>query len=139
MVEKYKKLDEIPFDFTRRMMSVLVTGSRRQGHPPHQRSAGGGLPPLLALRAGRQTVADGSGPDRRAESTSTRASATTVSECWRWQTKELAGKQICAKADERELVLKGYVAFLDPPKSTAATRHRSASQPRRRGENPNRG
>ncbi len=24
LVEKYKKLDEIPFDFTRRMMSVLV-------------------------------------------------------------------------------------------------------------------
>jgi P-type Mg2+ transporter len=24
IVEKYKKLDEIPFDFTRRMMSVLI-------------------------------------------------------------------------------------------------------------------
>ena len=28
--------------------------------------------------------------------------------------------QICAKEDERQLVLKGYVAFLDPPKVTAA-------------------
>ena len=35
-------------------------------------------------------------------------------------TKELAGKHICAKEDESELVLKGYVAFLDPPKDTAA-------------------
>jgi Mg2+-importing ATPase len=35
-------------------------------------------------------------------------------------TKELTGKQICTKTDERELVLRGYVAFLDPPKSTAA-------------------
>jgi Mg2+-importing ATPase len=34
-------------------------------------------------------------------------------------TKELPGKQACAKNDERELVLKGYVAFLDPPKDTA--------------------
>jgi len=33
--------------------------------------------------------------------------------------KELTGKQACAKDDERDLVLKGYVAFLDPPKSTA--------------------
>src|ERR1017187_4133963 len=33
--------------------------------------------------------------------------------------KELTGKQICAKDDERDLVLKGYVAFLDPPKDTA--------------------
>jgi Mg2+-importing ATPase len=31
-----------------------------------------------------------------------------------------AGKQICAKEDERDLVLRGYVAFLDPPKATAA-------------------
>jgi Mg2+-importing ATPase len=34
--------------------------------------------------------------------------------------KELPGKQSCSKQDERELVLKGYVAFLDPPKGTAA-------------------
>jgi Mg2+-importing ATPase len=34
-------------------------------------------------------------------------------------TKELTGKQICSKDDERGLVLKGYVAFLDPPKDTA--------------------
>jgi len=33
--------------------------------------------------------------------------------------KELAEKHICSKDDERELVLKGYVAFLDPPKNTA--------------------
>jgi Mg2+-importing ATPase len=33
--------------------------------------------------------------------------------------KELPGKQVCLKDDERELVLKGYVAFLDPPKNTA--------------------
>jgi Mg2+-importing ATPase len=34
-------------------------------------------------------------------------------------TKDLQGTQICAKADERDLVLQGYVAFLDPPKATA--------------------
>ena len=49
VVEKYKKLDEIPFDFTRRMMSVLVTGSRRQSHPAHQGSSGRGLSAVLAL------------------------------------------------------------------------------------------
>jgi P-type Mg2+ transporter len=35
-------------------------------------------------------------------------------------TKELSGKQVCSKDDERDLVLKGYVAFLDPPKKSAA-------------------
>ena len=34
--------------------------------------------------------------------------------------KELPGKQSCSKDDERDLVLKGYVAFLDPPKPSAA-------------------
>jgi P-type Mg2+ transporter len=45
VVEKYKKLDEIPFDFTRRMMSVLVEDRRRQGDPAHQGGSGRGLPP----------------------------------------------------------------------------------------------
>jgi Mg2+-importing ATPase len=31
----------------------------------------------------------------------------------------LQGKQVCSKDDERDLVLKGYVAFLDPPKASA--------------------
>ncbi len=35
-------------------------------------------------------------------------------------TKDLTGKQICRKEDERDLVLRGYVAFLDPPKKSAA-------------------
>ncbi len=35
-------------------------------------------------------------------------------------TKELPLKKLCSKADECDLVLKGYVAFLDPPKSSAA-------------------
>jgi Mg2+-importing ATPase len=35
-------------------------------------------------------------------------------------TKVLPGKRICALDDEHQLVLRGYVAFLDPPKGTAA-------------------
>ncbi|MEP6717202.1 MAG: HAD-IC family P-type ATPase, partial [Terriglobia bacterium] len=34
-------------------------------------------------------------------------------------TRNFPGRQVCAKADERDLILRGYVAFLDPPKSTA--------------------
>src|SRR5208282_1099694 len=34
--------------------------------------------------------------------------------------RDLPGKHICVKEDERQLVLRGYVAFLDPPKITAA-------------------
>ena len=35
--------------------------------------------------------------------------------------KELTGKLLCSKDDESCLVLKGYVAFLDPPKLSAAS------------------
>jgi len=35
--------------------------------------------------------------------------------------KDLDGKKICSKEDEHDLILKGYVAFLDPPKPSAAT------------------
>jgi Mg2+-importing ATPase len=36
-------------------------------------------------------------------------------------TKNLTGRAICAKEDEHNLTLKGYVAFLDPPKDSASS------------------
>ena len=45
-----------------------------------------------------------------------------ASGCWRWRLKDLPGKDVCSLADERDLVLRGYVAFLDPPKKTAGLR-----------------
>ena len=119
VVEKYKKLDEIPFDFTRRMMSVLVedpegkTVLLTKGAPEEvfQHSSyfelDGKLSPMEpSLIAGLKEEYESLSND------GFRVLALA--------TKELPGKQICAKADERELVLRGYVAFLDPPKSTAA-------------------
>jgi hypothetical protein len=66
-VEKYGKLDELPFDFTRRMMSVLVQGSCRTLDPPHQGRTRGDLSALLAIRARRQAVENGPGSGRRIE------------------------------------------------------------------------
>ena len=63
-IANYKKLDEIPFDFTRRMMSVLVQDPARQSPPAHQRRSGSGVPSVLAFRARRQVVPDGPHPDR---------------------------------------------------------------------------
>ena len=34
--------------------------------------------------------------------------------------KAMDQRSLCAKSDECDLILKGYVAFLDPPKDTAA-------------------
>ncbi len=44
-VEKYKKLDEIPFDFTRRIMSVLVQDAEGKAILLDQRSSGRDLSP----------------------------------------------------------------------------------------------
>ncbi len=118
LVEKYKKLDELPFDFTRRMMSVLVEDPEgkaillTKGAPEevfHQCShfeLDGKLSPMDPnLIVGlKEEYASLSNDGFRVLAVATKA---------------LSGKHVCLKEDERELVLKGYVAFLDPPKSTA--------------------
>jgi len=118
VVEKCRKLDEIPFDFTRRMMSVLVENPEgkaillTKGAPEevfHQCShfeLDGAVSPMdpnliVELKEEYEILSN--------EGFRVLAVAT----------KELPGKRICSKDDERDLVLKGYVAFLDPPKDTA--------------------
>jgi len=119
LLEKYKKLDEIPFDFTRRMMSVLVEDPQGKavlltkgapeevfGHCSHFELDGTVSPMDLERMIGLKEEYESLSSD------GFRVLAVA--------TKELRGKQICSKEDERGLVLKGYVAFLDPPKETAA-------------------
>jgi len=119
VVEKYKKLDELPFDFTRRMMSVLVQEPEGKAVLLTK-----GAPEEIFLHCS-QFELDGKlfamDPDRivglRQEYDSLSNDGFRVLAV---ATRELPGKQLCAKDDERELVLRGYVAFLDPPKKTAA-------------------
>jgi Mg2+-importing ATPase len=119
LIEKYKKLDEIPFDFTRRMMSVMVETPEGKAilltkgapeeifHQCSQFELDGKLSPMdPALMKGLR--------DEYASLSSDGFRVLAVA------VKELPGKQSCSKEDERDLVLKGYVAFLDPPKGTAA-------------------
>jgi len=119
IVDKYKKLDEIPFDFTRRMMSVLVEDAEgkaillTKGAPEEvflhcsDFELDGKLSPMDPdLMVGLKQQYDSLSND------GFRVLAVA--------TKELPGTRICAKNDERGLVLRGYVAFLDPPKDSAA-------------------
>jgi len=118
-IEKYKKLDEIPFDFTRRMMSVLVENPEGKAVLLTK-----GAPEEVFLRCshfeldGKLSAMD---PDLmvglKQEYDSLSNDGFRVLAV---ATRFLPGKQICAKEDEHELVLRGYVAFLDPPKATAA-------------------
>ena len=119
VVEKYKKLDEIPFDFTRRMMSVLVE------NPEGKAILFTKGAPEEVFRHCSQFELDGKlsamDPDQvvglKQEYDDLSNDGFRVLAV---ATKELPGKQICAKDDERGLTLRGYVAFLDPPKETAA-------------------
>jgi len=118
-VEKYKMVDEIPFDFSRRMMSVAIecpNGERQlltKGAPEavfakcsHFESDGEILPmePLLVGDLVQQ-VNDLSEDGFRVLAVAT---------------KKLGAQTTFTKADESELVLTGYLAFLDPPKETAS-------------------
>lgn len=117
-LETYKKLDEIPFDFTRRMMSVLVEDAEGSAILLTK-----GAPEEIFLRCthfelnGELAPMD---PDRVIELKKEYDSLSDDGfRVLAVATKILQGKTICAKDDEHDLVLKGYVAFLDPPKETA--------------------
>lgn len=119
-VEKFKMVDEIPFDFSRRMMSVVVQdpdGQRQlltKGAPEsvfkkctHFESNGETFPmePILVGNLIEQ-VNSLSEDGFRVLAIATRKMG--------WQT-------AYSKADEEDLILTGYLAFLDPPKDTAKT------------------
>ena len=118
-IEKYKKLDEIPFDFTRRMMSVLVADPSgkatllTKGAPEEvfkqcsQFELDG---KISAMDADKIVGLKAEYEDLSSDGFRVLAVAT----------KDVTGKQSCSKTDEHDLVLRGYVAFLDPPKNTAA-------------------
>ena len=119
-IDKYTKADEIPFDFSRRMMSVVVEGpdGERQlltkGAPEavfakctHFESEGEIFPmePILVGNLIEQ-VNDLSSDGFRVLAIAN---------------KKVGQQAAYSKTDEENLVLTGYLAFLDPPKDTAAT------------------
>ena len=119
VIEGFCKVDEIPFDFVRRMMSVVVAtpaGDHQlltKGAPEaifprcsHFELDGKTSPMAPSLIGGlmeqyQQLSAEGF-----------RVLAVAH--------KALAVDEFISKEDECDLILKGYVAFLDPPKDSAA-------------------
>lgn len=118
-IDKYKMVDEIPFDFSRRMMSVAVEGpdGERQlltkGAPEAVFAkctcfeSEGEIFPMEPILAGDlvQQVNELSEDGFRVLAVAT---------------KKLGSQTSFSKADECDLVLTGYLAFLDPPKDTAS-------------------
>jgi Mg2+-importing ATPase len=117
-VAEAKKVDEIPFDFSRRMMSVVIEKADgvyqllSKGAPEEilKRSTrydlnGKILPMTAEFLAGQKEGYE------RLNSEGFRVLAVAY--------RDLATHSSASKLDESELILQGYLAFLDPPKETA--------------------
>jgi Mg2+-importing ATPase len=118
-VDKYCKADEIPFDFSRRMMSVVVEGPDgvrqilTKGAPESvfkkctSFESDGEIFPMEPILVGNliEQVNSLSEDGFRVLAIAN---------------KKVGVKPAYSKADEEELVLTGYLAFLDPPKDTAS-------------------
>ena len=118
--KKYEKVDEIPFDFTRRRMSVVLRseGSKRQlvtkGAVEEMLSIcslveiNGDVVPLTdeIIDKVMKTVNEMNGDGMRVLAIA--------------QKNDIPDEDTFSVADEKDMVLMGYIGFLDPPKDTAA-------------------
>ena len=115
----FKKVDEIPFDFSRKLMSVVV-----QSAEGSHRLISKGAPDAVFQRCGQFELEGKVYPIDPLLITELKEECDTLeSDGFRVLAiayKDADHKAAYSKEDERELVLKGYVAFLDPPKETAA-------------------
>ncbi len=118
VVETYKKIDEIPFDFSRKIMSVVVDMDNKH------KIIVKGAPEEIFKRCTKYEL-DGDIldmeylilSDLREEYNSLSEDGFRVLAI---AYKDIENKRdIYSKDDERDLILAGYVAFLDPPKPSA--------------------
>lgn len=115
----YRKVDEVPFDFTRRRMSVIVERDDKErlfickgaveeilkhcSHIETQR----GIVPITEL-----SHAEAAALTRNLNSDGLRV----VAVAYKPESKD---KKIYSVEDENDLILAGYIGFLDPPKESA--------------------
>ena len=117
-IDAHRKVDEIPFDFSRRMMSVVV-----QLPDGVHRLLTKGAPEEIFRRCTRFELEEEVLPmdpiliqDLRDEYQRLSADGFRVLAV---AYKDLEDRAAYSKDDECDLVLRGYVAFLDPPKGSA--------------------
>ena len=116
----YRKIDEVPYDFRRRRMSVMV--ARDPAH--HVLICKGAVEEILAVC----THAEERGKVIPLTEAHREELLPMIRDLNEQGFRVIAvaykhvppSKTVCSGADESELVLAGYVAFLDPPKESAA-------------------
>lgn len=120
LLRKYAKVDEIPFDFVRRRMSVVV----ERDHTRHLLICKGAVEEVLAiciLAQDRDATIPLTDDLRRQVARLARAKNEDGLRAVAVACKSLPrADRLYAVEDEQDLVLVGLLAFLDPPKETAA-------------------
>jgi Mg2+-importing ATPase len=117
-VASYRKVDEIPFDFSRRMMSVVV--ATPEGKPQILTK---GAPEEIFRRCDRFELNGDVLPMEQVIIEDLKEEYQNLSEdgfrVLAVARKEVETRAAYSRDDESKLVLIGYVAFLDPPKESA--------------------
>ncbi len=118
LIEQFKKVDEIPFDFSRKIMSVVVEMDGKH------RIISKGAPEEIFKRCTKYELEDEILEmedliltDLKEEYDNLSADGFRVLAI-AYKDMDNA-RQVYSKDDEKDLILKGYVAFLDPPKPSA--------------------
>ena len=115
---KYKKIDEVPFDFSRRCLSVIVSDSEKE-----QMITKGAVEEILNIC----TMVDYKGKVspitkdikeniRKISKNLNEQGLRVVAVC---QKNDIKGIEHFSVSDEKNMVLLGFIGFLDPPKETA--------------------
>lgn len=120
LVKQYKKIDEVPFDFSRKLMSVVVESDSKhrmivKGAPEeiYKRCTKFELEgEILEMDAGNLVLLELKEEYDNLSAEGFRVLAVAYREFEQ-------PKDKYTKDDEQDLILKGYIAFLDPPKPTS--------------------
>ncbi len=115
----YTKVDEIPYDFIRRRLTIVVA---QTGQVEHRLITKGAFDPVLATcttvrRNGRESPLDAAGID--ALQAISRAHGRQGFRVLALASRSLAPKGHYDHADERGLCFLGFLCFLDPPRPDA--------------------
>ena len=115
----WKKIDEVPFDFERRRISVLVE------HETKRRLIVKGAPEDLLRLSGRYEAATGDEQPLDAETRKVFVATLDALGAQGFRALGIASRQVddghatAAISDESDLVFSGFAVFLDPPKPSA--------------------
>jgi len=117
----WKKIDEVPFDFERRRVSVLVE------HQAQRSLMVKGAPEDILRLSGRFEGADGAEQPLDAETRHAFEATLAALGAQGFRALGIASRfvdeshETAAITDERDLVFSGFAVFLDPPKASAGT------------------